>query len=87
MSGHALLLDGAAFLTVWCTVCQGTGPAAPNSGAGLQDAARRHLATTHPDHSGEPDDAFVVEPCRAITGWDGTEPPHETYNRASPPTW
>ncbi|MFF9431863.1 hypothetical protein [Streptomyces sp. NPDC014746] len=83
------LLDGAAFLTVRCTVCLGTGPgAALDGGAGpLQDAARRHLATVHPDHSGEPDDAFVVEPCRVVIGWDGTEPPHETYNRVSPPTW
>ncbi|MFK0214311.1 hypothetical protein [Streptomyces sp. NPDC090298] len=78
----------AAFLTVRCTVCQGTARPPPwTAEQASRTLPRQHLATAHPDHSGEPDDAFVVEPCRAVVGWDGTEPPHETYNRVSPPTW
>ncbi|MFJ8663514.1 hypothetical protein [Streptomyces sp. NPDC093795] len=36
-------------------------------------------------HAGAPGDAFVVEPVRAVIGWDGFEPPHEWHNRVFPP--
>ncbi|MFB6632153.1 hypothetical protein ACFCWY_19865 [Streptomyces sp. NPDC056362] len=50
----------------------------------LRAAVRRHLEAVH---AGAPDDAFSIEPARAARGWDGSEPPHEWYNRYFPPAW
>ncbi|UUS33906.1 MULTISPECIES: hypothetical protein [Streptomyces] len=68
-------LDRAAFVQARCLVCWRTGPVARHTPADtLRDAAREHLTQAHP---GTPDDAFEVEPVRAVMGWDGFEPSHE----------
>ncbi|MFD3565983.1 hypothetical protein [Streptomyces sp. NPDC058667] len=86
MTPSLFALDHAAFLQPRCSLCWRTGPAAAldASADSLHAAAREHLTAAHP---GASDDAVEVEPARAVIGWDGIEPPHEWYNRVSPPTW
>ncbi|MFI8916413.1 hypothetical protein ACIGW4_32985 [Streptomyces sp. NPDC053513] len=86
MTASLFPLDRAAFVKVRCAPCWGTGPAAALDGptAPLHAAAREHLTQAHP---GAPDDAFTIEPGRAVMGWDGIEPPHEWYGRIFPPSW
>ncbi|MEU2120151.1 hypothetical protein ABZ567_31980 [Streptomyces sp. NPDC016459] len=50
----------------------------------LREVVCEHLTRAHP---GAADDAFVVEPVRAVIWWDGIEYPHEWYHRLFPPAW
>ncbi|MDV9192294.1 DUF6233 domain-containing protein [Streptomyces sp. SR27] len=76
MSTTLFALDRSAFRQVRCQVCWRGGPAAALDGSIelLDVAAREHFARRHP---GADEDMYVVETCRAVVGWDGSEPPHD----------
>ncbi|MCB5181509.1 hypothetical protein [Streptomyces antimicrobicus] len=76
----------ATFLYARCTLCMRYGPATAIDGPvePLHAAGRDHLARAHP---GADLDAIEVEPGRAVSGWDGIEPPHEWWTRHLPYTW
>lgn len=102
MRGHSAFLTGARLVgagrdplcsrprrvraAARCLVCWRTGPAGPLDGPAdsLREVVCEHLTRAHP---GAADDAFVVEPVRAVIWWDGIEYPHEWYHRLFPPAW